>query len=165
MHPPAGSIHVPFLTRCVSGLSPGLLPGQGWTGYILNMTSQNWLTDADFAPESHSRSLWWHILVVIVPNQVTWTRNATLYITGGSNDGTGMPDAKDEDIIIAATLAMANNIVAGCLFQIPNEHIGACVCVCVCRVCVLVCSPPVCSDPPRCSGTTHRVCHLPASNL
>ncbi len=27
-------------------------PKLGWTGYMLNMTSQQWLTDADFAPSS-----------------------------------------------------------------------------------------------------------------
>ena len=33
-----------------------------WTGFILNMTSQTWLTKDD-----SDRSVWWHILVVIIP--------------------------------------------------------------------------------------------------
>ena len=37
----------------------------GWTGYFLNMTSQAWLT-----PEDTSQHLWWHIMVVIVPDNI-----------------------------------------------------------------------------------------------
>ncbi len=86
---------------------------------MLNMTSQRWLTDADFAPHSPSKSLWWHYLVVIVPNAVQWTRNASLYITGGGNDNpSDLPKAGDEDIVVAGTLAMANQIICGCLFQV-----------------------------------------------
>lgn len=79
------------------------------------------LTDADFAPSSQSGSLWQHFMVVIVPDDVKWTRNATLYITGGTNDN-NVPSASSEDILVCAALALANNIVAGALFQIPNEH-------------------------------------------
>merc|ERR1719473_27114 len=42
-----------------------------WTGYILNMTSQQWLT-----PEDVTQSIWWHYLVVIVPDNVDFKRNA-----------------------------------------------------------------------------------------
>jgi hypothetical protein len=31
--------------------------------YTLNMTSQRWLTDADFSPNSDAKSIWWHYLV------------------------------------------------------------------------------------------------------
>jgi PhoPQ-activated pathogenicity-related protein len=93
-----------------------------WTGYMLNMTSQRWLTDADFSPNSECKSLWWHILVVIVPSNVQYTRNASIWITGWSNGGS-LPKADDEDIALAAALAMGNGIVTGALFQIPNEHI------------------------------------------
>ncbi len=33
------------------------LRNDSWTGYILNMTSQRWLTDADFANNSESKSV------------------------------------------------------------------------------------------------------------
>lgn len=55
-----------------------------WTGYVLNMTSQKWLTDEDFSESSQSKSLWWHYLVVIVPDEIKFKSNGTLYITGGS---------------------------------------------------------------------------------
>ena len=53
----------------------------GWTGYMLNMTSQQWLTPDQFSNTSDSGSIWWHILVVIVPDKVQYTSNASLYIT------------------------------------------------------------------------------------
>ena len=36
---------------------------RSWTGYVLNVTSQRWLTDADFSPDSTAKSIWWHMLV------------------------------------------------------------------------------------------------------
>ncbi|CAE7854990.1 unnamed protein product, partial [Symbiodinium microadriaticum] len=64
----------------------------------------------------------WHILVVIVPDTVVWKRNASLWVTGWSNTSP-LPTAKDEDVILAAELAMGTNMIMGSLFQIPNEHI------------------------------------------
>lgn len=48
------------------------------------MTSQRWLTDADFSPNSDAKSIWWHYIVVVVPDHVKYTQNASLWITGGS---------------------------------------------------------------------------------
>ncbi len=56
-----------------------------------------------------------------MPNNVKWAHNASLWITGGGTTS-GFPKAKDEDVLVAATLAMFNNIVTGALFQIPNER-------------------------------------------
>jgi PhoPQ-activated pathogenicity-related protein len=100
----------------------GKFNGRTWTGYTLNMTSQRWLSDSDFSEGSQAGSLWWHYLVVIVPDEVKWTTNGTLYITGGSNNVADRPTSDSEDILVAAALALANNIVTGALFQIPNEH-------------------------------------------
>lgn len=94
---------------------------QCWTGYTLNMTSQRWLTDADFAESSQAKSIWYHSLVVIVPDKVQWTRNASIWITGWGMGG--IPTAQDEDIVLAAALAMGTGTITGALFQIPNEHI------------------------------------------
>ena len=49
----------------------------GWTGYFLNFTSQQWLT-----PELVSRSLWWHTLVVIVPDNLTTMDTTIMWMTG-----------------------------------------------------------------------------------
>jgi len=92
-----------------------------YTAYTLNMTSQRWLTDADFSEGSQSGSIWWHYLVVIVPDNLEFTRNATIWITGGSQ-GSGAPHAGDEDVVVSAALATSTGVVTGILYQIPNEH-------------------------------------------
>jgi len=55
--------------------------GVAWTGYILNMTSQTWMTNAkvDFP-------LWWHIMVVVVPDRVEFKDYATLTLDFGVNE-------------------------------------------------------------------------------
>ena len=91
-----------------------------WTGYILNMTSQTWLTKHD-----SDRSVWWHILVVIIPKKIQHTDFGFLWITGGDNKngGGGGYDGKNEDIIVAAYQAVHNGIVAAALFQVPNQPV------------------------------------------
>lgn len=91
-------------------------------GHILNMTSQRWLTDADFSESSQAKSIWWHWLVVIVPDELKYSRNASMWITGGSQ-GMGPPSADSEDILVSAALACSVGSITGVLFQIPNEHI------------------------------------------
>ena len=88
-----------------------------WTGYMLNMTSQQWLT-----PEDVDRSIWWHYLCVIVPDNVEYNNNATLWVTGWSNTA-DVPSNKDEDIVLSASLAMGTKTIVGALFQIPNEKV------------------------------------------
>jgi PhoPQ-activated pathogenicity-related protein len=102
----------------------------GWTGYMLNLTSQQWLTPDQFSNTSDSGSIWWHMLVVIVPDKVQYTTNASLYITGWSmpkqqEDGSwsSIPTAKDEDIQVASALAMSTGQITGALFQIPDEKV------------------------------------------
>eukprot|EP01034_Spumella_vulgaris_P036549 gene36549-45070_t len=100
----------------------GAAANRNYTAYTLNMTSQAWLTDADFSPDSEAKSIWWHYIVVIVPDEVKWTRNASLWITGGNNNNS--PPGKDsEDIILAAALATSTGCITGALFQIPNQHV------------------------------------------
>ena len=100
----------------------GSVDKRGWTGYVLNMTSLKWLTDADFSPSSPGGSLWWHYLVVIVPDEIKHANNGTLWITGGSVTD-GPPKSTDEDIVLSAALATSTGIVTGALFGVPNEHL------------------------------------------
>jgi PhoPQ-activated pathogenicity-related protein len=96
----------------------------GVTGYMLKMTSQQWLTDADYANNSDAKSIWWHYLVVLVPegDNLKYTKTGGLYITGGSM-GDSPPTIHSEDVFLAATLAVTSGTVVGALFQVPNEHI------------------------------------------
>jgi hypothetical protein len=88
----------------------GNLPGHSWKGYVLNMTSQQWLDESIV-----SRSIWWHMLVVIVPDTIDYKQNATLWITGGSNENP-MPNEHSEDILLASELAMGTGVIIGALF-------------------------------------------------
>jgi len=76
------------------------------------MTSQKWLDESIV-----TRSVWWHMLVVIVPDTLQYSDNGTLWITGGSNENP-MPSEKDEDILLASELAMGCGVVTGALFQV-----------------------------------------------
>ncbi len=81
------------------------------------MTSQRWLTDADFTADSQAKSLWWHYLVVIVPDNLQYKSNASLWITGGSQ-GSSVPQLRDEDMVVSAALATSVGCVTGVLFQV-----------------------------------------------
>ena len=89
-----------------------------WTGHVLNMTSQRWLTDAET-----SRSLWWHYLVVIKPSNYDeqHSKNGTLWITDGKNTD-DIPTRTNYNMLICSELAMGTGLITGCLFQIPNQN-------------------------------------------
>ena len=82
------------------------------------MTSQTWLS-----PEEVSRSVWWHILVVVVPHNLRITDMATLWVTDGSNKDDFIPDLGaqfDYNLLVAADIATASGIIVANLYQIPN---------------------------------------------
>lgn len=88
------------------------------SGYVLNMTSQQWRDASEV-----SISIWTHQLVVIVPDNIRFNTSAGLYVTGNSNNNPGVPSATDEDILVSAILATSNGLVTATLFQIPNAPI------------------------------------------
>ena len=93
----------------------------GWTGYFLNFTSQQWLTS-----DLVSRSEWWHILVVVVPDNLSTTDTTLLWIgSGGNNDP--LPDLADYDLLVAGGIATTNQVVTAALFQVcPNYFYSHC---------------------------------------
>lgn len=93
-----------------------------WQSYTLNLTSQKYLNDEDYSETSEAKSIWWHMLVVIIPDEIKFTRNATMWITGHGM-GYRPTDNLDEDIALAASLAMGVGTITGVLFQVPNEDI------------------------------------------
>lgn len=60
--------------------------------------------------------------VVIVPDEIKHTSNASMWITGGGM-GSSPPSADSEDILVSAALACSVGTITAVLFQIPNEHI------------------------------------------
>lgn len=90
-----------------------------YTGHVLNLTSQAWLS-SPFV----SRSVWTHQLVVIEPAKINASvHTSNLYITGGGNDNPGMPNNSSEDVLMSAAMACATSTVAATLFQVPNAPI------------------------------------------
>jgi PhoPQ-activated pathogenicity-related protein len=55
-------------------------PGNGFTSYLIAMTSQSWRK-----PSEVNRTLWKHWLVVVRPDKVSHT-TGFLFIAGGSNN-------------------------------------------------------------------------------
>jgi PhoPQ-activated pathogenicity-related protein len=87
------------------------IPGNGYTAFVLEMTSQTWR-----APGEVDRTAWKHWLTVITPAEVRH-RTAFLYITGGSNNSAA-PRSVDENLARVATLT--GSVVAE-LRMLPNQ--------------------------------------------
>lgn len=93
--------------------------GNGWTGYVWNVTSQCWLNSQEV-----DLTTWWHYLIVVVPHDVNMTgKSALLYITGGDNH-MGIPGNDDEDLVVTAEIALSTRSVAATLYQVPNQPLN-----------------------------------------
>ena len=85
--------------------------GNGFTTYILDMTSQAWLTTNEV-----DRPLWKHWVIIVRPDTVTHS-NALLLIGGGGNDGR-IPKSADASLI---GIALATKSVVAELKMVPNQ--------------------------------------------
>ncbi|XP_070580927.1 autocrine proliferation repressor protein A-like [Ptychodera flava] len=89
-----------------------------YTVYIVNMTSQKWLTENDV-----DRSIWFHYMAITIPHNLKILDTAFMYITGGSNSDSPPDPLKDEEILMTSLFAVGTGSIGACLKQIPNEHI------------------------------------------
>jgi PhoPQ-activated pathogenicity-related protein len=85
--------------------------GEGYTAYILDLTSQQWRT-----AEEVDHPIWKHWLTIIQPDKVT-TSTGFLFINGGSI-GSKMPAGADPSL---AATAVGTHAVLADLRMIPNE--------------------------------------------
>ncbi len=85
--------------------------GEGYTAFVLELTSQQWRTAAEV-----DRPIWKHWLTIIQPDKVT-TSTGFLYINGGSN-GSKMPNGADASL---AATAVGTHAVVADLRMVPNE--------------------------------------------
>lgn len=90
------------------------IPGQGVTGYVLGMTSQNWLTTAEV-----NRTEWKHWVTIYKPD-VMESDIALLLIGGGSNESSA-PDKMDP---FTASMAVRTKSVTVDLKMIPNQPLS-----------------------------------------
>lgn len=89
------------------------IPGDGLTTYVLDMTSQTWLTTDEV-----ENPVWQHWMIVCVPDEVKHS-TGLLYISGGSNGGD--PPTKPEGIM--ASIAKQSGGVVTELKMVPNQPV------------------------------------------
>ncbi|MCG8415440.1 MAG: PhoPQ-activated pathogenicity-related family protein, partial [Pseudomonadales bacterium] len=82
-----------------------------FTTYILEMISQQWLTEAEV-----NLPVWEHYMTVTVPRTVE-SDIGFLYITGGSKSNSAPVAAPDLDV----TRALRTNTVVTTLYMVPNQ--------------------------------------------
>ena len=85
--------------------------GKDQTAYVLEMTSQAWLTTNEV-----DRPLWKHWLIIIRPDKLTSSK-ALLLISGGANGG-NPPGSADGNLI---QIALAAKSVVAELKMVPNQ--------------------------------------------
>jgi PhoPQ-activated pathogenicity-related protein len=87
------------------------IPGTGYTGHVLQLTSQRWRDETEV-----DRPLWTHWLTVIVPEQIA-AGAALLVISGGSNEK--KPPARMNPWLAMA--AVGTRSVIAELRMVPNQ--------------------------------------------
>ena len=87
------------------------MQGEGYTGFVLELTSQQWRTEKDV-----DRPIWKHWLTVVKPDKPS-TNKALLFIGGGSNNDK-TPAATSERLTM---FALESNSVVAEVGQVPNQ--------------------------------------------
>ena len=85
--------------------------GEGFTAYVLEMTSQSWRTKDEV-----DRTVWKHWLTIIKPDKVA-SDKALLWITGGNNNRPA-PDKPDS---LVSNIALKSKTVVAELRMVPNQ--------------------------------------------
>lgn len=89
------------------------IPGEGYTTYVIDLTSQQYLTSAEV-----DHPIWKHWLTVVKPDHVK-SNVGFLYITGGHIGGKA--PVKPDNMLVS--LATATGSVASTLEDVPNEPV------------------------------------------
>ncbi|EFC35551.1 predicted protein [Naegleria gruberi] len=79
--------------------------------YVFNMTSVKWLTNKEV-----SRSEWYHFVEIVVPYQITQTKQALMLIAGGSSNS--QVPTLDKELIQMGVLTKS---IVCTIHQIPNQ--------------------------------------------
>ena len=89
------------------------IPGDGYTAYVLDMTSQQWRTAKD-----SSQPIWRHWVTIVKPDRID-TTTGLLFITGGSNKDKA-PEKVDD--LMRETAVTSHSVVTE-LRMVPNQPI------------------------------------------
>jgi len=92
--------------------------GPDFTLYVINMTSQKWMTEAE-----SDHPIWWHYLYIAVPDKITRPNHGSLYVALGHNGQDYIPDLADEFISFITLMAVSTGAVSANLRQVPNQPI------------------------------------------
>src|SRR5688572_26869728 len=87
------------------------VPGEGGTAYVLEMVSQQWLTEKEV-----DKPIWKHWVTIIKPDSVT-SDTALLFIGGGSNERPA-PERVDQSFV---QIARATKSIVADLRMVPNQ--------------------------------------------
>lgn len=87
------------------------IAGDGYTTFIVDMTSQKWLTEKEV-----NKPIWKHWMVVIRPDTVA-SDIGFLYISGGGNENDAPGGPGETDV----KRALSSQTVVTTLYQIPSE--------------------------------------------
>ncbi|XP_059147517.1 autocrine proliferation repressor protein A-like [Physella acuta] len=91
------------------------IQGPNFEVYILNMTSQKWLTEA-----VTTKPIWWHYVSVIVPLSLKFKDTAFLFIDGGDNTDK-LPSMEDQSLSGFTAMSVSTGAVCAVIGQIPNQ--------------------------------------------
>ena len=91
----------------------------GGTAHILNVTSLQWMTEANAS--GPNGALWTHQVAIVVPAGGVRRSMALSVMTAGCNEGPPKPPAADEEyLLLAAVLANRTGAIGVVIYQIPN---------------------------------------------
>lgn len=87
------------------------IPGQGYTTYIINMTSQKWRDSSEV-----DKPLWKHWLIIIRPD--TAVSNISLLCINGGGNGSSAPTSAEDEFV---QMALKTNSVVSIFKMVPSE--------------------------------------------
>ncbi|KAJ8037104.1 Autocrine proliferation repressor protein A [Holothuria leucospilota] len=88
---------------------------ESYTAFVLNMTSHQWLS-----ADKVSRTLWWHFMTVIIPDEIVYPDIGCIYLTGGSNHHDPQDPTTDVELRLVTATATRLGIVCALQRQVPN---------------------------------------------
>jgi PhoPQ-activated pathogenicity-related protein len=92
---------------------------EGVDVFIVNMTSQQY-QDESFI----DKSIWWHLMGVAIPHEISHDDAGFLFIDGGSNrDDTEIPSREDIAVVGVALLANDTGTCGAFIKQVPNQPV------------------------------------------
>jgi len=89
----------------------GIINGEGYQTFIVEMTSQLWLTENEV-----NLPLWEHFMTITAPDEIA-SDTGFLYITGGNKSNGAPAGAPASDI----KRALETNTVVSTLYMVPNQ--------------------------------------------